>query len=216
MFVVFEGLDSSGKKTQANMLMEKLGREGKVAELVDFPAYKTPFGSLVAKYLRGEYGPLEAIPPEIPSLLFALDRYQFKDGLFHSLGEGKVIIANRYTQSNIGFQGAKLQPEERADFIRWIEAVESRLPRADIVIFLDMPPDSAHNLGHAQRRDYLKGKKCDIHERDVEYQKRVREAYLQIARKEKWQVISCVDEKGSLKKPSQIHGEIWDKLKNLV
>lgn len=216
MFIVFEGLDSSGKRTQTNLLIGRLAKEGKAGELVDFPAYHTPFGKLVAKYLRGEYGQIDNIPPEIPSLLFALDRYQFKDGLFHSLGEGRIIIANRYTQSNIGFQGAKLPPGEREDFIRWIEAVESRLPKADLVIFLDMPPDSAHNLGHSQRRDYLKGKRCDIHESDVKYQKRVREAYLEIAKKEKWQIISCVDGAGNLKSPQQIHEEVWEKAKSLI
>jgi len=101
-FIVFEGGDGSGKQTQAKLLVKYLQREEKDVELLTFPQYDTPFGSLVAKYLRGEYGSLESVPPEIPSLLYALDRFQVKDELTTGLASGKWFVADRYTQSNLG------------------------------------------------------------------------------------------------------------------
>jgi dTMP kinase len=217
LFIVLEGLDSAGKKTQIDLLFKRLKEEGHPAELLDFPAYHTSFGSLVAKYLRGDYGPKERVIPEIVAMLYALDRYQFRDAMKKKLRKGKVLISNRYSQSNYGFQGAKFSGKEQDHFIKWMEALESRLPQPDIVIFLDMPPEAAAQLitGKGYRK-YLRGKKKDIHERDIGYQGKVRKTYLRIAEKKGWMTIKCAVKKGgkwSVKKPAQIHGEIWDKIK---
>lgn len=214
-FVVIEGIDSCGKKTQTKLLKERLEKYGHVVKIIDFPAYDTEFGSMVARYLHGKYGAKEDVSPEVASLLYALDRYQFKDKLHSYLANGTVLLANRYTHSNL-YQAAKLHPGERLEMIRWIEDVERRLPRPDLVIFLHVSPDVTKEL--IKKRDpkkYLQGKSKDIHECDTSYQQAVLETYLEYARQNpRWAVIQCV-KNGTLKKPEEIHEEVWSHVMRL-
>ena len=180
-FIVIEGADSAGKHTQAKLLMDHLKMKLSEIELLSFPQYDTPFGSLVAKYLRGEYGTLSELPPEIPCLLYAMDRYQVRDKLVSSLASGKWLIADRYTQSNFGHQGAKLDSgTERNKLIAWVESMESRLPQPDFVIYLHVPVEVTQKLINTrEHKSYLKdGTNQDIHELDTEYQQRVIDTYL--------------------------------------
>src|SRR4030067_2893744 len=95
-FFLLEGGDSCGKKTQANLLAEKLKKEGKKVEIVHFPTYKkTPLGVFVAKYLKGDFGFKESITPEIGSLFYSLDRYQFQKEIEEKLKSGINIVADR-------------------------------------------------------------------------------------------------------------------------
>jgi len=170
--------------------------------------------------LRGEFGSLKEIPPEIAAMLFSLDRYQFKDEVFKKLQKGKIILSDRYTQSNMGFHGAKFDGRERKKFIDWIEQVESRLSQPDLVIFLDMPVEAAQTLiNNRKERKYLKGKKKDIHEIDTEFQKRVRETYLQLAKRKGWVTIKCahrIKGKWKVRSPEDIHEEIYGIVKKLL
>ena len=220
LFIVFEGIDSSGKKTQVKLLKKRLRKMGFNVETISFPAYETKFGKLIASYLRGEFGSLKEIPPEIAAMLFSLDRYQFKDEVFKKLQKGKIILSDRYTQSNMGFHGAKFDGRERKKFIDWIEQVESRLSQPDLVIFLDMPVEAAQTLiNNRKERKYLKGKKKDIHEIDTEFQKRVRETYLQLAKRKGWVTIKCVHRikgKWKVRSPEDIHEEIYGIVKKLL
>lgn len=219
-FIVFEGIDSAGKKTQVNLLLSKL--EDKEVELIDFPAYDTEFGKIVAKYLRGEMGKKEEVLPELASLLYTIDRYQFAYKLKEMLERGKIVIANRYTYSNL-FQAAKLPQEKWMGFAEWLEGIESRLPKADIHIFLDVPPEIGKDLGHeegiqklqGQSRDYLGGRKNDIHEKDLDFQKRTREVYLMVAKARGWIIVNCVKD-GKIRDKEEIHQEIWDKIKAFI
>ena len=211
-FIVIEGGDSSGKHTQAELLLKHLQLRQLNIELLSFPKYDTPFGGLVAKYLRGEYGSLQDLPPEIPSLLYALDRYQVKEILKHGLESGKWFIADRYTQSNLGHQGAKLKGEDRARFIAWVESMESRLPQPDLILYLHVPVALAQELMQTrEHKKYLDSdKNQDIHELDTEYQTRVVETYLELAKsRDNWVVIDCVDKKDNkIKTIERIHREI--------
>ena len=95
-FIVFEGTDSCGKKTQSNLLAEKLKKQGKKVEIIRFPTYqKSALGVFVSKYLKGDFGSKEEITPEIGSMFYALDRYQFKEELDKKLNSGVNIIADR-------------------------------------------------------------------------------------------------------------------------
>ncbi len=137
--IVIEGISSAGKKTQAELLLARLKSEGIKAELMHFPTYeKTLFGSLVGKYLAGEFGAKEEII-EVACLLYALDRYQFKKQIEEKLANNVFLVLDRYSQSNMGFQGAFFKGAEFNKMIDWIECVESRLPKADAVVFLDTP-----------------------------------------------------------------------------
>ena len=121
--VVFEGSDASGKMTQVKMLVEALKEQGIDAKTLDFPTYESPAGEMVSRYLRGELGHLDEIPPEIPSLLYALDRYQYGGQISKDLEAGMFLVANRYTQSNLAYQGAKFRSgHERRRFQKWLRA----------------------------------------------------------------------------------------------
>ncbi len=194
-FIVLEGIDSVGKKTQAQLLETYLkDSKGIKIKLLHFPQYETAFGALVGKYLRGEYGKLDEIPPEIPCLLYALDRYQFKDQLINDLRDGIYYISDRYTQSNFGFQGAKLQDQARRDLILWLEQLESRLPQPDLVLYLHIPVEISQKLMASRKdKDYLHGAAQDIHEGDLDFQNQVVETYLQVAKdRNNWVLIDCV------------------------
>ncbi|NYZ77891.1 thymidylate kinase [Candidatus Micrarchaeota archaeon] len=213
--IVIEGISSSGKKTQAELLLERLKREGKTAELIHFPSYdKTLFGSLVGKYLNGEFGSKEDLP-EVACLLYALDRYQFKKQLEEKLAEGVYVILDRYSQSNMGFQGAFFNGAEFDKMIDWIQSLESRLPQADAVVFLDTPRKFTEKLIEKREKKNVflnEGDGKDVHEKDAAYEERVREAYLRLAEKLGWIMVECV-ENGVLKSPAEVSELVWSALK---
>ena len=185
-FILLEGGDSCGKKTQASLLADRLKKEGKKVELIHFPSYqKTPLGVFVSKYLRGDFGSKESISPEIGSLFYSLDRYQFQKELEEKLKAGINIIADRYTASNI-FQAAKLDDDERFKVWEWIKAVDSRIPQPDMTIVLHVPTKVSKKISaNKEQKNELMGKnQVDIHEADPEYQEKVRKTYLEIAERE--------------------------------
>jgi len=213
-FIVIEGGDSAGKHTQAKLLLKHITKSFPACEmeLLSFPQYDTPFGELVAKYLRGEFGTLDHVPPEIACMLYALDRYQVKDKLKSDLEAGKWLIADRYTQSNFGHQGAKLDGDARNELIAWVEGLESRLPQPDLVLYLYVPAKVTQKLMEArEHKSYLASDKHqDIHEQDVTYQERVIETYIAIANsRTNWEVIDCVNKQtGELYSIEKIHRKI--------
>jgi dTMP kinase len=217
-FIVIEGGDSSGKHTQAQLLFKHFKSKQIEVEFLSFPQYDSPFGELVAKYLRGEYGTMSELPPEIPCLLYALDRFQVKDKLEKGLSAGNWYIADRYTQSNFGHQGAKLAGAERKKLIAWIEALESRLPQPDLVIYLHVPVSVSQQLmSNREHKSYLDEETVkDMHELDPEYQQRVVETYLELAEsRQDWVVISCVNPKSNeLRSIDDIHQEVVDNVIN--
>ncbi len=214
-FVVIEGSDASGKKTQAKLLIEMLSEKGIDARLLDFPTYETLFGELISRYLRGELGQLNEITPEIPSMLYALDRHQYKGDIEADLAEGKFLVANRYCQSNWAYQGAKFQDkEERNRFIIWLKDLESRIPQPDLVIYLYTPTDiSAKLIESREDKGYLKGEKMDIHESDRQFQESVARVYLDLTRElEDWALVECAGD-GGMKSIGEINADIVSVLK---
>jgi len=216
-FILFEGGDSCGKKTQTALLAERLKKEGKKIEIVHFPTYqKTPLGIFVAKYLKGDFGSKESITPEIGSLFYSLDRYQFQKELEEKLRSGINIISDRYTASNI-FQAAKLEGDERFKIWEWIKAIDSRIPQPDATIILNVPAKISKELTmkKEQKNDLMKKGEVDIHEADLEYQEKVRKTYLEIAQREEWLIVNCCRQDGEFIPPEEIHNEIYNKLKEI-
>jgi len=109
LFVVIEGIDGVGKKTQAEVLKARLESQGHDVELVDFPRYDDVSSAPVRMYLNGELGDLKDIGAEAASLLFAFDRKQAADQIRQWLESGKIVLSNRYVASNLGHQGGKIQ-----------------------------------------------------------------------------------------------------------
>jgi len=216
-FIVLEGIDSSGKKTQSNLLAKRMEGEGKKIEIIHFPTYqKTPLGVFVAKYLRGDFGSKEEIIPEIGSIFYSLDRYQFKKELKEKLESGVNIIADRYTASNI-FQAAKLEGEERFVIWEWIKHIDKRLEQPHVTILLNVPTKVSEGVSSKkeQKNVLMREGEKDIHEEDLAYQEKVRKTYLEIAKKEGWIIINCFREGDELefRDKENIHEEIWQKLK---
>jgi len=205
-FITVDGIDASGKNTQTKLLKKWLEDLGFIVNHIDFPMYKCHFGKLVAKYLRGEFGSKEDLPAEI-SLLYSLDRYNFSAELQAMLNRGEWVIADRYTSANIGFHAGKYSDaNERKRMADWIELVESRMPQPDVVIILNMDPEISRDL-HAQRnlKAYMFGDmKRDIHDEDLEYQKRVMLTFLEAAEtRPSWHIVDCING-GKLRKIEEI------------
>jgi dTMP kinase len=215
-FVVVEGSDASGKKTQVTLLLANLKERGVATRLLDFPTYESVFGELISKYLRGEFGPLDEIPPEIPSMFYALDRLQYKDSIIEDLEEGLFLVANRYCQSNWAYQGAKFQdPNTRKEFISWLQKLESRIPQPDLVFYLHTPESVAQKLlENREDKGYLKGEKMDIHESDRSYQVAVTHVYLELAHEaDNWVVVECAGN-GEMRSTEDINKEMMGILEN--
>lgn len=204
LFIVIEGLDASGKATQTQLLVDRLEGAGETVRKVEFPAYDTPFGRLVRKYLDGEYGDKQDIPVEVRALLYSADRYQFKDDFSSFLDDGGVLVADRYSQSNYAFQSAATDDDDA--LVDWMQQVDARLPQPDIVFFLDVPPSQTAQL--------MANRDQDQHEADTAFQRQVYERYTALAEQEGWTIIDCM-ENSELRAKHDIADEIWRRVEEL-
>lgn len=188
--IVIEAGDGSGKATQTKKLFDRLTSEGYAVKQISFPDYDSPSSALVKMYLNGDFGPhADDVDAYAASTFYAIDRYaSFKMKWKSFYDSGDIILADRYTTSNMVHQAVKItDPLERSNFLDWLddfEFVKLKLPRPDIVIFLDMPPEISERL-IAERNH------TDIHERDKNYLRRCYEAYKELAQKFHWLTINC-------------------------
>lgn len=218
-FIVIEGTDGSGKATQIDLLANYLKSKNKSFETADFPQYDNFSGAFVAKYLRGEYGSAQEVGPYRGSIFYAVDRYDKSFDIRKWLGGGKMVLSNRYVSANMGHQAGKIKSKKTRDaFLKWLNNLEYEIfniPKPDITILLYVSPEIGQKLvGKKSTRDYLKGKKRDIHESDINHLKKASEAYLYVAKKYKWTIINCAP-KGIMLDRESIHQEIVEKLKKL-
>ena len=221
MLVVLEGLDGAGKSTQVKKLRTYLESLYGSLEYVHFPRYDAPvYGDLISRFLRGDFGSNEAVHPQLVALLFAEDRHGAAPAMKEILANGGAILLDRYVYSNIAYQCAKLNDEQQAERLRdWIfntEYGDFALPKPDLNIFLDVPIRFVESKLKADRagddRYYLDGAQ-DIHEADIEFQKRVRAIYRrQCELDPKFIRIDCSDEYGMMLPP----GAIFEKVKAVV
>lgn len=212
-FIVIDGSDGSGKKTQSDLLIKKFQQQGMKTAYYDFPQYESFFGSMVGRYLNGEFGDVDDVSPYLGSVLYAGDRYQASEQMKADLAAGKNIICNRYIQSNMAFQTAKLKDQkEKERFLAWIEEMEYNIfgiPKADLVLYLYVPSTISQILvGKKAERNYTK-MKYDIHERNSEYLKRVETEYINLAKVyPEWKLINCT-ENGKILSIEAIEEMVW-------
>ena len=221
MLVVLEGLDGAGKSTQVKKLRTYLESLYGSLEYVHFPRYDAPvYGDLISRFLRGDFGSNESVHPQLVALLFAEDRHGAAPAMKETLEKGGVILLDRYVYSNIAYQCAKLKNDQEAEALRdWIfntEYGDFALPKPDLNIFLEVPISFVESKLKADRagddRDYLAGGQ-DIHEADIEFQKKVRAIYQrQCELDPKFIRIDCSDEYGMMLPP----GAIFEKVKAVV
>ena len=217
MLIVLEGLDGAGKSTQVNKLKEYLISLFGSIEYIHFPRYDAPvYGSLISRFLRGDFGSNDSVHPQLVALLFAEDRHGAASAMKGILDQGGCVLLDRYVYSNIAYQCAKLSDPSEAEALRdWIFNTEYgsfELPKPDLNIFLDVPIDFVEAKLKNQRggsdREYLEGAQ-DIHEADMNFQRRVREIYRrQCELDPKFIRIDCSDEYGKMLPPGAIFAKI--------
>lgn len=204
-FIVFEGIDGSGKGTQVELVAERLRSEGKKVAILDFPRYKHQSGFMVSKYLNGEYGTLDQIGPELASTFYAIDRFDAKQEALAALAENDYVLANRYASSNMIFQASKLDSYPKIDtFLDWVYDLEFRIfgiPKPDTVVFLKISVEtSARLVAMKEQRDYIKGGgNKDIHEANLNFLRKTSEIALYVAsRFTNWKVLECENGQGDI------------------
>lgn len=214
LLVAIEGIDGSGKGTQARMLQEALIGQGLRCALLSFPRYaQTHFGRWIGEFLNGKFGKIDEVNPYLVSLLFAGDRFESRDTLRRALDDNDVVVLDRYVASNIAHQAAKLPENEHARLAEFVEQVEFGvygLPRPQRVLLLDLPAEQARELiAKKQQRDYT-DRAADLHEEDTAYLERVRSAYRRLAEAGKdWHMVHCTVS-SQLRSPEDIHAELVD------
>lgn len=184
IFIVIEGLDQSGKKTQTNLLASRLRKAGNSVETISFPDYTTPIGREIRRYLDGK----RDFGPEIRQFLYVANRWERKNALENWLRKGRVVIADRYMQSNLAYglvNGLDLQ---------WMINLEQGLPKADVTIVLDIPVETAFRRRRTMR---------DVYERDKEFLKKIRSSYLALAKKFDWFLVNGKEN------PETVAENIW-------
>ena len=217
MLFVIEGLDGAGKSTQVRKLRSYLEERCGKLEYIHFPRYDAPvYGALISRFLRGDFGAIDAVHPQLVALLYAEDRHGAAPQMREWISAGHPVLLDRYVYSNIAYQCAKVDDSDRREALRtWIDETEYGefdLPRPDLNLFLDVPIGFVEAKLTAQRkgddREYLGGSR-DIHEADIDFQRRVREVYLRQCELDPGFLrIDCAAADGSMLPPDDIFGKV--------
>ncbi len=221
MLIVIEGLDGSGKSTQVRKLKKYLEEVSKELEYIHFPRYDAEvYGELIGKFLRGGFGSIDSVHPQLVALLYAEDRHGAAPRMKAVLERGGTVLLDRYVYSNVAYQCAKVRDDvQRAELKEWILHTEYgsfALPSPDLNIFLDVPLGFVEQKLSGSRnggdRSYLEGGH-DIHEEDMSFQRRVREMYLeQCSLDSRFVRIDCSSEDGAMLPPDEIFSRILEHL----
>jgi dTMP kinase len=217
--IVLDGGDNVGKATQADLLLRRLMDEGHNVGKLDFPRYnQNTYGHLIRECLNGTRGDFMNLDPKIAATLYAADRYESKVQMMEWVNEGRTIILDRYVSANMLHQGAKIEDaDEREEFLKWLDHVEYEIfgmPRPDLTVYLDVPPDESQKL-----LEYVVGlgaKVVDVAEADRLHQAKVSHCakYLSSSR-ERWVTVQCLTD-GVLRSREEIHEEVYNLVKEHI
>lgn len=210
--IVVEGLDGSGKATQAKLLCDALENTRKVS----FPNYDSQSSAIVKMYLAGEFGTKpEDVNAYAASSFYAVDRYASYKKDWKEDYEKGIIIADRYTTSNAIHQCSKLDKAEWDGYLDWLFDFEYKklgIPEPSVVIYLAVDTDVSQKL--MTKRYAGDDSKKDIHEKDVEYLKKCKEAAEYCSQKLGWKVVKC-DKDDCMRSIEDIHKEIVQLVKSI-
>lgn len=210
---VLEAGDGSGKATQAKLLFERLLNEGYPVKKIEFPNYQSDSSALIKMYLNGEFGNNPSdVNPYVASTFFTVDRYaSYKKDWEQFYLQGGIIIADRYTTSNMVHQAAKIHDEASlTSYLNWLwdlEFVKFQLPVPDCVFFLEMPPSYSEKL-ISDRPNKFGDKDKDIHERNTDYLCDSYRTACKIAEKYGWVKIRCIME-NRIRSMEKIHEDVY-------
>jgi len=220
LIIIESGSDASGKATQSEELLKKLTADGYNVRKVEYPNYKSESSTLVKMYLRGDFGKnADDVDAYIASTFFTADRYaSFKTEWEEFYRSGGIVIADRYTTSNMVHQASKMEIEERDKYLDWLEDYEYNLfkiPRPDEVIFLNVPVDYSIKLMENRKNKFTGEDEKDIHESDKNYLRKTYNNSLYIADKYNWKRVECVENE-QLRTIKDISNEIYGIVKNIL
>jgi dTMP kinase len=158
LLIAFEGLDQSGKETQAHLLRDRLRADGHKVRLLSFPDYGTSIGEEIARALQGEreYG------ADVMQLLYVANRYERREEMERWLAGGLILLCDRYVSSSVAYGEAQGLDST------WLIEMQKWLPQPDLTVLLDISPETA-----ARRKTIDR----DRYERNLELLGRVRESY---------------------------------------
>jgi len=179
MLIAIEGLDQSGKETQARHVRTRIEQAGRKVSLLSFPDYGTPIGQEIERALHGqrEFG------PDVMQLLYVANRFEYKPRIDLWLANGHVVVCDRYRASSVAYGEAQgLDPV-------WLDDIQRYLPPADVTILLDIAPETAVRRKASGR---------DRYERDLALLGRVRESYRCQAKERHWVVIDAEQSKDAV------------------
>ncbi len=222
--IVIDGIDGSGKATQVRLLEERLKKEGVKIKTIDFPRYEENFfGKLIGEYLSGVYGDFIKVDPKLASVLYAADRFESSTKIKEWLDKGYLVLADRYATANQIHQGGKISSlKKRKEFLDFLDKMEYdvfKIPRPDLVIYLDVPFEVSkvwlQKKVAMRKKKYLKGRK-DVAEDNLIHLKNSRESALLLARQNKnWQKVVCC--KGTVcLLPEQVSQQVYDIIKKNI
>ena len=224
--IVIEGTDGSGKQTQAKLLKERLEHEGYTVYSTSFPNYPSDSSAAVRMYLNGQIKKeAKEVSAKAASAFYAVDRYiTYKREIEPIYTEGeKVIVFDRWVESNIIHQGSKLiasvsdeseREEKLVDFIKWLHTLEYldfEVPKPDTTIYLNVPIDYTIELRKNRANKITGGEKQDIHESDERHLIDASVTGMLAAQTLNWEVIECVKD-GEMRTIQDIAEEIWKRV----
>lgn len=194
--IAIEGIDGSGKGTQAERVTAHLDAAGLRTTQLSFPRYAhTEFGAAIGKFLDGQFGSLDEVHPQFAALLFAGDRFESRAHLMQLVETHDVVVLDRYVPSNIAHQASRLDGDERRDLIEFIEYLEYDLyglPRPEAVVWLDVPVDVSQRLIQLKQKRVYTDRAADLQESDTAYLANVRSVYAELAQaQDNWRRIEC-------------------------
>lgn len=217
--IIIEAGDGSGKATQTALLYDKLTKLGQNVRKIEYPDYDSPACSPVKMYLAGQFGGhADDVNAYAASMFFAVDRYaSYRMKWKQAYDEGAIILADRYTTSNMVHQGVKIDDKEQRDaYLDWLwdtEFIKMGMPIPDKVIFLNVPPTISDKL--IDNRAKKSHTKKDIHERDTAYLKKCHDVYLQMAQRYAWEIVHCT-QNDKMRDKEAIHQDIFNIVKNFL
>jgi dTMP kinase len=189
MIIVIEGGDQAGKKTQTRLLAKALKRRKIKTVIFNFPDYKTPIGKEIAKYLNGE----KKYNPQVIHCLLSANRWEKLNEILEAQSKNSILIMNRYYQSNIIYGLANGMKQ------KWLENLDNGLPKADLVILLDVTQKESFRRKKTNR---------DKFEKNEEFLKKISQIYRTIAKKKHWKIINASQSK------QEVHKDVLNVFKN--
>lgn len=220
--IAIDGVDASGKQTHTKMLYDRLKADGKKVKLISFPDYENDSSALVKMYLSGKFGENpEDVNAYAASSFFAADRFaSYRMNWKNDYEDPEmIIIADRYTSSNMIHQASKIENEEEKNkFLKWLYELEFKiygLPEPDITFFLDMPVECAKKLMAERENKFDQSNQKDIHERNTGYLEKSYNNACHIAKTFNWKHIYCADG-ANIRNISKINDEIYKAVQKLI